>query len=83
MGLLEKKIHSPGNVRCAQIALFCQCFHQHLRSGSETEGDRPRKWVDPSIMSTKPHFSPQCHDVIETNGPLTDERPGKGMKSRQ
>lgn len=32
-------------------------------------------------MSTKLHFIPQCHDLIESNGPLTDEGLGKGLHS--
>lgn len=78
--MLTKKIHSPCNVRRAQSALFCQCFYHQLRSGSAEE-DRPRKWMHTFIMSTKPHFILQCHDLIEINGPLTDEKPEKEMQS--
>lgn len=79
VGMLKKKIHPP--VMCVMSAacmFFCGCLHRGPCSGSEAGGDRAHEWMDPSIMSTKLHFIPQCHDLIESNGPFTDEGPGKG-----
>lgn len=82
VGMLKKKIHPPCNV-CDErsVHIFCGCLHRGRCSGSEAGGDRPREWMGPSIMSTKLHFIPQCHDLIEKNGPFTDEGPGKGTHS--